>query len=139
MENGATGRRAQRRSFFGLNAINFFQAEMVGVVLPMIGAFLKEHRAWRYDAIGVATAAAGLGTLLFQTPAGVLTDRISSRRLLFAAAAIITGLCCAAIPILPNQHALTDAFLLVFGAAQSLFAPLLGALALALVGHELLN
>jgi hypothetical protein len=34
------------RSFFGLNAINFFQAEMVGVIMPILGVLLKEH-GWR--------------------------------------------------------------------------------------------
>ncbi len=58
-----------KRSLIGLNAANFFQAEMVGVILPVLNAFLKEAN-WRYDAIGFATAAAGLGTLLFQSPAG---------------------------------------------------------------------
>jgi MFS family permease len=130
--------RVSKQSVIGLNAINFFQAEMVGVVLPVIGVFLKEHH-WRYDSIGIATAAAGLGTLLLQTSAGILTDRISSRRLLFAAAAIVTGICFAAIPLLPNTQKLVDVFLLISGAAQSFFPPLLGALALALVGHELLN
>ncbi len=36
---------------------------MVGVAIPIMGAFLKDAH-WRYVAIGVATAAAGLGTLL---------------------------------------------------------------------------
>jgi len=106
--------------------------------MPLIGVFLQEHR-WRYDAIGIATASAGLGTLLLQTPAGILTDRISSRRLLFAVAAILTGICYSIIPFLPNSHRFVDTFLFTSGAAQSFFAPLLGALALALVGHELLN
>jgi MFS family permease len=128
----------KKRSLVGLNAINFFQAEMVGVILPVMGVFLKEH-GWRYDSIGVATAAAGLGTLLMQTPAGILTDRIPSRRMLFAAAAILTGICFAAMPMLPNRHGVVDALLGIAGAAQSFFPPLLGALALALVGHELLN
>ncbi|MBV8050568.1 MAG: MFS transporter [Acidobacteriaceae bacterium] len=131
-------RKAASQSIVGLNAINFFQAEMVGVVMPLIGVFLREHR-WHYEAIGVATAAAGLGTLVLQTPAGVLTDRVSSRRLLFAAAAILTGACYTTIPFLPNSHGLVDAFLFISGATQSFFPPLLGALALALVGHELLN
>jgi hypothetical protein len=47
-----------------LNAANFFQAEMIGVVLPVLNAYLKEA-GWRYDSIGAATALAGLGTLLF--------------------------------------------------------------------------
>jgi len=48
---------------------------MVGIIIPILGAFLKEAN-WRYDAIGFATAAAGLGTLLFQSPAGWLTDKL---------------------------------------------------------------
>ena len=59
-------RPIRKRSLAGLNAINFFQAEMVGVVLPALGAFLNEAR-WRYDSIGIATALAGFGTLLLQT------------------------------------------------------------------------
>jgi hypothetical protein len=51
----------------------FFQAEMVGVVLPALNAFLKEV-GWRYDSIGIATALAGLGTLLLQTIAGEITE-----------------------------------------------------------------
>jgi MFS family permease len=138
MEHLGTERTITRRSVIGLNAINFFQAEMVGVVLPALSAFLKEA-AWRYDSIGVATALAGLGTLLLQTIAGEATDRISSRRCLFAVAAIFTGFFFVAIPLVPSSQFWIDSLLFMSGAAQSLFAPLLGALALALVGHELLN
>jgi len=35
-----------KRSLAGLNAANFFQAEMVGVILPVLSAFLKEAN-WR--------------------------------------------------------------------------------------------
>ncbi len=111
---------------------------MVGVLLPVLGVLLKEH-GWRYDAIGIATAAAGLGTLVMQTPAGILCDRISWRRALFAVAAVATGLCFAAVPIIAGHQKTVDTVLFLSGAAQSFFAPLLGALALALVGHELLN
>jgi MFS family permease len=127
-----------KRSLAGLNAANFFQAEMVGVVVPVLNALLRESH-WRYDAIGMATAAAGLGTLVFQTPAGWLTDRFSCRRILFAAMAILTGVCLAAIPIVPRTYAWMDSLLFVSGAAQSFFTPLLGALALGLAGHKLLN
>jgi MFS family permease len=126
------------RSLVGLNAINFFQAEMVGVLLPILGVLLKEH-GWRYDSIGIATAAGGLGALLMQTPAGVLTDRISSRRFLFAASAILTGLCLGGVPLIADHRKIIDGLLFVSGGVQSFFAPLLGALALALVGHDRLN
>jgi MFS family permease len=111
---------------------------MVGVILPVLNALLK-GAGWRYDAIGVATAAAGLGTLLFQGLAGWLTDRLSRRRLVFAAVSILTGLCFVAIPLIPLASVWVDSLLFISGAAQSFFAPLLGALALGLAGHKLLN
>jgi MFS family permease len=134
----STKSRMTQRSLLGLNAANFFQAEMVGVVLPVLGAFLRESN-WRYDAIGVATAAGALGTLIFQTPSGVITDRVRCRRQLFAVVAIATGLCFAIIPVIPHSYLWIDTLLFIAGAAQSFFAPLLGALALALVGHRRLN
>jgi MFS family permease len=96
-----TKETASRRSYFGLNAANFFQAEMVGVILPVLNVSLK-GLGWSYDALGVATAAAGLGTLLFQGLAGWLTDRVSRRRLLFAAMSFLTGACFVAIPLIPH-------------------------------------
>lgn len=127
-----------KRSFAALNAANFFQAEMVGVILPVLNAFLREAN-WRYDAIGFATAAAGLGTLLFQFPAGWLTDKISWRRTLFSIVALLTGACFVALPLVPKTPVWVDSLLFLSGAVQSFFGPLLGALALALAGHQLLN
>jgi MFS family permease len=127
-----------KRSLAGLNAANFFQAEMLGVILPVLSAFLKNAH-WRYDSIGMATAAAGLGTLVFQAPAGWLTDKLRCRRSLFAIAALATGACFAALPLATHDKRLVDSLLFLAGASQSLFAPLLGALALALAGHRQLN
>ncbi|HTU45225.1 MAG TPA: MFS transporter [Bryobacteraceae bacterium] len=140
MKAAAVEHRAKlpARSVRSLNAANFFQAEMVGVILPVLNAFLREAH-WRYEAIGVATATAGLGTLLFQTPAGWLTDELSCRRLLFLTVALITGACFVAIPLAPHTPAFVDPLLFLAGAAQSFFGPLLGALALGLAGHKLLN
>ncbi|HLH40378.1 MAG TPA: MFS transporter [Bryobacteraceae bacterium] len=127
-----------RRSFFGLNAANFLQAEMVGVVIPVLNGFLRTA-GWSYDAIGVATAAAGLGTLAFQALAGWLTDRWKWRRAAFSAASVLTGISFAAIPRIPRTHVWIDSLLFFSGAIQSFFGPLLGALALGLAGHRLLN
>ena len=138
--NGRNVQKVQElpaRSLFGLNAANFFQAEMVGVILPVLNALLK-GAGWRYDAIGVATAAAGLGTCCSRA-GGWLTDRLSRRRLVFAAVSILTGLCFVAIPLIPLASVWVDTLLFVSGAAQSFFAPLLGALALGLAGHKMLN
>ena len=127
-----------KTSFIGLNAANFFQAEMVGVVLPVLNVFLK-NAGWRYDSIGVTTAIAGLGALLFQSLAGWITDRVPRRRLLFAVSSILTGLCFATLPLIPRTTFAVNALLFTSGAVQTLIAPLLGALALGLAGHKMLN
>lgn len=127
-----------RRSFLGLNIANFLQAEMIGVIIPVMNVFLRGV-GWRYDTIGVATAAAGLGTLAFQAFAGWLIDRWKWRRTVFAAASIITGICFVAIPLVTPTTAWIDVILFLTGALQSFFGPLLGALALGLAGHRLLN
>lgn len=122
----------------GLNAANFFQAEAVGVVLPVLNALLRAS-GWQYDAIGVATAVAGLGTLIAQTPAGLLTDRINSRRALFASMCVVTGLCFVFLPAAAHSFSAILALLFTAGISQSFFGPALAALALSLVGHARLN
>jgi MFS family permease len=137
-QNVAFAKTSSRRSRFGLNAANFFQAEAVGVVLPILNTFLKEAR-WRYDQIGLATALLGLGTLLFQTPAGVLVDRVKNRRQLYFVASIVVGVCFGVIPFVPRTALWINSLLFLSGVAQSIFIPVLGALALALVGYKALN
>lgn len=69
--------------------------------------------------------------------AGWLTDKLTCRRAVFAAAALLTGACFVAIPLVPRIPVWIDGLLFLSGAAQTLFAPVLGALALA--GHDRLN
>src|SRR4030081_2327040 len=80
------------QSRIGLNAANFFLAEVTGVVMPFLSAILQS-RQWRYDAIGLATALAGLGVFLMQTPAGFIVDRVFRRRTLLAGASLLLGVC----------------------------------------------
>ena len=134
----AAGPQASAISRAGLNAANFFQAEAVGVVLPVLNGYLRAS-GWQYDSIGVATAIGGLGVLIFQTPAGQLTDRARARRALFAAASLLVGGCFVALPLVAHSFAGMLSLLFVAGATGSVFAPVLGALALSLVGHARLN
>jgi MFS family permease len=126
------------RSRIGLNAANFFLAEVTGVVMPFLNDFLQS-RQWRYDTIGLATAIAGLGVFLMQTPAGFIVDRVSHRRTLLAGASLLLGICYGLVSLVPARWWLIDPLLFVAGAGQSFFTPLLGALALGLVGHAALN
>ncbi|HEY1785058.1 MAG TPA: MFS transporter, partial [Pirellulales bacterium] len=127
-----------RQSTIGLNAANFFLAEITGVVMPFLGDYLKGRR-WSESALGVAIALAGLGVFLMQTPAGLIVDRVRRRRTLLAGASLMLGLCYGVLPLVPAAAAWIDPLLFVAGAAQAFFLPLLGALALGLVGHAALN
>jgi MFS family permease len=126
------------QSRFGLNAANFFLAEVTGVVMPFLNDFLHT-RHWRYDAIGLATALAGLGVFLMQTPAGFLVDRFGRRRTLLAGASLVLGICYGLVAVVPARGWLIDPLLFLAGTGQAFFAPLLGALALGLVGHAALS
>jgi len=126
------------QSRVGLNAANFFLAEVTGVVMPFLSDFLQSRR-WRYDTIGVATALAGLGVFQMQTPAGFIVDRVSRRRTLLAGASLLLGVCYGLVSLVPAHWWLIDPLLFAAGAGQAFFTPLLGALALGLVGHAALN
>ncbi len=126
------------QSGIGLNAANFFLAEVTGVVMPFLNAFLQGSH-WRYDAIGVATALAGLGVFVMQTPAGFIVDGVARRRTLLAGASLMLGVCYGLVPFVPAHEWLTDSILFVAGTGQAFFAPLFGALALGLAGHAALS
>src|ERR1700675_2648776 len=91
---------ASLQSQVGLNAANFFLAEITGVVMPFLGAYLQARR-WSETAIGIAISLAGLGVFLMQTPAGMITDRVRQRRTLLAGASILLGVCYGLLPLLP--------------------------------------
>ena len=122
------------QSWVGINAANFFLAEVTGVTMPFVNDYLK-RKDWAPFAIGLATALAGLGVFLMQTPAGFVTDRVRCRRLLLAAASLLLGACYALLPFVPATQLWVDPLLFVSGVGQAFFLPLLGAIALGLVGH----
>ena len=123
------------QSKIGINAVNFFIAEMVAVVLPFLSDFLKQNN-WRYDQIGFATALVGMGTFLFQTPAGIVIDKVLQRRALLAGASLAVGVGCLIIPFVVSSPLLVDLFLFLAGASSTFFGPLLSVLALSLAGKS---
>ena len=129
---------ASSLSLWGLNLVNFFLAEVVGVIIPFLGDFLRQQ-GWHYDRIGFVAAAAGFGTLIFQTPAGVISDRVRSRRLLLGVASILLGACYTFIPPGAGDHFLVIFLVFLSGTCAAFFAPLLATLALSLVGRAHLD
>ena len=130
-----TSKPPSLQSRFALNSLNFFIAEVVAVALPFVNDFLKDSQ-WRYDSIGFAAALGAFGTFLAQTPAGVLIDRVQKKRALLAAASIAVGICYFIFPSSPDYPWAVYALLFFSGVASAFFGPLLGTLALSLVGTE---
>jgi len=126
------------RSRVGLNAANFFLAEMTGVVMPFVNDFLRS-RQWRYDTIGVATSLAGFGVLLIQAPAGWIVDHTLRRRQLLAVTSVVLGVAYGLLPVVPARSWAVDPLLFTAGVGGAFFPPLLAALALGLVGRARLN
>jgi MFS family permease len=125
-------------SSIGINSGNFFLAEVTGVTLPFVAAYLKDLHFTALP-IGVALTLAGLGVFLMQSPAGFITDRVRQRRMLLAGASVLLGACYALVPIVPASSFFIDPLLFLSGVGQAFFLPLLGALALGLAGHKGLN
>ena len=132
------GNSYSKRSLLGLNAVNFLLADAAGVVGPFLNDFLREQR-WRYDSIALATAIAGLGVMLAQTPAGYLIDHTRRHRTWLIAGSLITGSCLGVLPLLPPKWWIVDPLVFTSGIAGTVFAPVLAAMALGLVGNARLN
>ena len=113
-----------RQSLLGLNAANFFLAEITGVVMPFLGAYLK-MRHWSETAIGLAISIAGLGVFLMQTPAGIIVDKMRRRRTLLASSSILLGVCYGLLPLVPTHTSWIDPLLFIAGMGQAFFLPLL--------------
>lgn len=108
---------------------------MVGVVLPFLAVFLKQHQ-WTYDKIGIVVALGGLGTFLFQIPAGIISDKIQNKKLLLAMASVALGICYGIIPKVVDSTFLVYLATFLAGVASTFFVPLLAALALSLAGYK---
>jgi MFS family permease len=121
-------------SLRALDALNFFLADVRDGMGPFLGTFLRVSHGWDAGRVGMALAASQIGTVLAQTPAGALIDRIWWKRLAvaLATAAVATG--CVVlylVPVLPVVVAAQTAI----GASAAIFPPAIAALTLGLVGR----
>jgi MFS family permease len=127
-------RDPSKKSLRSLDGLNVFLADVRDGMGPFLGTFLREHHRWDAGRVGIALAASQIGTVLAQTPAGALIDRIRWKRVAVAIAAAIVAGACAVIYLVP-ELAVVVAAQATIGAAAAIFPPAVAALTLGLVGR----
>ena len=96
-------RRPSSTSLRALDGLNFFLADVRDGMGPFLGTFLREHHHWDAGRVGIALAASQIGTVLAQTPAGALIDRIRWKRLAVALAAAVVAAGCVLLYLVPTM------------------------------------
>ncbi|MCI1189616.1 MFS transporter [Hymenobacter sp. DH14] len=125
----------KRRSIRALAPLNLFLADVRDGVGPYLAIYLLSVRHWQPGSIGLAMSLPGLVAVLLQTPAGSLVDTSThKRRLLVLASVVVAASCVAAVtfvspPVIYATQMLT-------GAATTIYAPVVAAITLGLVGHR---
>lgn len=131
---------ASRRSLRGLDALNFFLADVRDGLGPYLAIYLLAVRGpthgWDEATIGSVITVAGIVGLLSQTPAGALIDRVRNRRAIVVIAALLVTVSSVALPFVQGFAAVTVTQA-VASVAGAVFAPAIAAITLGLVGPRM--
>jgi MFS family permease len=130
-------RQPSSTSLRALDGLNFFLADVRDGMGPFLGTFLREHHHWDAGRVGIALAASQIGTVLAQTPAGALIDRIRHKRAAIAVAAAVVALGCVLLYVWPTLPVVVAAQTAI-GAAATIFPPAVAAVTLGLVGRAIM-
>jgi len=137
---GAVARAPSARSLRGLDALNFFLADVRDGLGPYLAIYLIAVRGpdqgWNEATTGLIMTIAGIAGLIAQTPAGALIDRTSRKRAVVIAGAIAVTASCLVLPFISNFY-LVAATQSVAGIAGAIFPPALAAITLGVVGPKM--
>ena len=124
-------------SLKALQATNFFLADVQTGLGPFLAAYLA-GAGWAPGRVGVVLTLGGIISVVLQTPAGALVDRVRSKRLILVIASAV--LACGAILLswTAAPWAVYTSQLFIGGAGPFL-APTLAAITMGLVGRELFD
>lgn len=131
-------RQPSKKSLRALDFLNVFLADVRDGVGPYLGIYLKSSHNWNPAQIGMATAASSIATVIAQTPAGALIDRLRQKRMSIVVAAVLVSIGCMSIALLPAFPVIIASQVLIGGAA-AVFPPAIAAITLGLVGHSRLD
>ncbi|MEH2032277.1 MAG: MFS transporter [Nostoc sp.] len=72
-------RRLSKESLRSLDYLNVFLADVRDGVGPYLSIYLKASANWNPAQIGLAMSASAIATVIAQTPAGALVDRLRQK------------------------------------------------------------
>ncbi|MDZ8030473.1 MAG: MFS transporter [Nostoc sp. DedQUE08] len=131
-------RRPSKKSLRSLDYLNVFLADVRDGVGPYLSIYLKASANWNPAQIGMAMSASAIATVIAQTPAGALVDRLRQKRMLIVLAAVFVSIGCIAMGLFPNLPVVIGSQIMI-GIAAAIFPPAITAITLGLVGHERLD
>ncbi|QDL09181.1 MFS transporter [Brasilonema octagenarum UFV-E1] len=128
-------REPSQKSLISLDFLNLFLSDVRDGVGPYLAIFLKASENWHPADIGIAMSASTVATVIAQTPAGGLVDRLRQKRMLIVAGATLVSIGCIVIALLPSFPVVIGGQILI-GLAAAVFPPAIAAISLGLVGHN---
>ena len=135
-------RNPSKRASRGLDALNFFLADVRDGLGPYLAIYLIAVRGpdqgWNEATTGLVMTIAGIAGLIAQTPAGALIDRTNHKRAIVIAGAIAVTASCLVLPFISNFYLVT-ATQSVAGIAGAIFPPALAAITLGVVGPKMFS
>jgi MFS family permease len=121
-------------SLIGLNALNFFMADVRSGLGPFLGVFLQE-RHWSPAEIGLVMTIGGVAGMIVTTPLGALVDRTKAKRSIMVVTAIVIVAASGMIFFTPNFTMVT-ASQIATGIAGAAVEPAIAGITLGLVHQK---
>jgi len=125
---------ASKRSLKALDWLNFFLADIrygIGGFLPV---YLISDK-WDAAQIGLAMSIPGITGIIFQSPAGALTDRYKHKRIFIVIACALLSICCIGLGSSTRYWFVIGVQALV-GIITTIYTPALTAITLGMVGNK---
>lgn len=127
----------KKGSLRALEASNFFLADVQTGLGPFLAAYLA-GAGWKPGRVGVVLTLGGVITVLLQTPAGALVDRVRAKRAVLIAGTLVLAFGAVLLCLSVAPWAVYSAQVLI-GAASPFLAPTLAAITMGLVGVKLFD
>ena len=127
----------KKRSLRALESTNFFLADVQTGLGPFLAASLAGS-GWQPGRVGMALTVGGIVTVLLQTPAGAIVDRVRSKRMILVLAALVLAVGAILLWVSAAPLAVYTAQVLI-GSSGPFLAPTLAAVTMGLVGVRLFD